>query len=189
MCTIEIGAGAHAAATESKWYAVYTRPSHERLVSSHFASRNIEFYLPMYRTTNIWKNRCKMDVEWPLFPGYIFSRIGWWERARILAVPSVISIVSSGRQALPLPESEIETLRSSLEHLNAQPHPYLNIGEQVRIKTGPLAGMEGIVLRKGNGLRIVLTVEQIMKSIVVEVEQWELETIHGRADSVRCMGR
>jgi transcription antitermination factor NusG len=164
--------------TELNWYAVYTRPSHEKRVGAHFASRDIEFFLPTYRTTRRWKNRCKVELAPPLFPTYIFARVAWREHARILDVPSVISIVGNGRQPLPLPNSEVEALRSGLTLVRTQPHPYLNVGERVRIKSGPLAGMEGIVLREGNGLRVVLTVELIMRSIVIEVEQWDLETVN-----------
>lgn len=163
--------------TEPKWYAVYTRPSHEKRVGDHFASRGIEFFLPTYRTTHRWKNRCKVELVLPLFSTYIFARVPWCEHARILAVPSVISIVGSGRQPQSLPDSEIEALRSGLKLVRTQPHPYLNVGERVRIRSGPLTGMEGIVLRGGNGLRVVLTVELIMQSIVIEVEQWDLETV------------
>lgn len=163
--------------TEPNWYAVYTRHSHEKRVGDHFSSRNIEFFLPQYRTTHRWRNRCKVELELPLFPSYIFARVAWSEHVRVLEVPSVISIVSNRRAPTPLCESEIDALRSSLTHMRAQPHPYLNVGARVHIKSGPLAGMEGIVLRDGNGLRVVLTVELIMKSIVVEVEQWDLENV------------
>jgi transcription antitermination factor NusG len=162
---------------EPNWYAVYTRHSHEKRAGDHFASRDIEFFLPSYRTMSHWRNRCKVEVERPLFPTYIFVRIAWREYVRILEVPSVISIVGNGRQPLPLPQAEIETLRSGLKLANAQPHPYLNVGERVRIKSGLLAGMEGVVLRMGNALRVVLTIEQIGKSIVVEVDQSDMEAI------------
>jgi transcription antitermination factor NusG len=161
----------------SRWYAVYTRPSHERCVCEHLASRGIEYFLPTYRTTHRWKNRCTTELELPLFPTYVFVRILWDKHAQVLSVPSVISIVGSGRQPLPLPESEIDMLRSSLSLLNAQPHPYWNSGEWVRIKSGPLANMEGIVLREGKDLRFVLTIEQIMRSIVVDVDSWKLEPV------------
>jgi transcription antitermination factor NusG len=127
-----------------------------------------------------WKNRRKVELTLPLFPTYIFARVAWCEHARILAVPSVISIVGNGRQPLALPDWEIEALRSSLKQVRTQPHPYLNVGERVRIKSGPLAGMEGIVLREGNGMRVVLTIELIMRSIVIEVEDWDLEIIPQR---------
>lgn len=96
---------------------------------------------------------------------------------RVLEVPSVVSIVGNGREPLPLQHSEIESLRAGLDLRRAEPHPYLNVGERARIKFGPLAGFEGIVVRKTNGLRVVLTLQQIMKSVAVEVEECDLELL------------
>jgi transcription antitermination factor NusG len=159
------------------WYAIYTRPSHEKRVLEHFALREIEYYWPSYRTTHHWKNRCKVELELPLFPGYLFARFQWCQHVRVLEVPSVVSIVGNGREPLPLQHSEIESLRAGLDLRRAEPHPYLNVGERARIKFGPLAGFEGIVVRKTNGLRVVLTLQQIMKSVAVEVEECDLELL------------
>jgi transcription antitermination factor NusG len=159
------------------WYAVYTRPSHEKRVAEHCASREIECYLPSYKTTSLWKNRCKVELELPLFPCYVFVRVQWRQRVYVLEVPSVVSIVGNGREPLPLQHSEIASLRAGLELCRAEPHPYLNIGERARIKFGPLAGLEGVVVRKTGGLRVVLTLQKIMKSVAVEVEESDLELL------------
>ncbi len=121
LCISEFDGTGLAKTTESNWYAVYTRPSHEKRVGDHFASRDIEFFLPEYRTTRSWKNRCKVELELPLFPTYIFARVAWSEHARLLAVPSVISIVGNGRKSLPLLKSEVEALRSGLTPMHTQP--------------------------------------------------------------------
>jgi transcription antitermination factor NusG len=160
-----------------EWYAIYTRPSHEKKVAEHFALREIECYLPSYRTTHRWKNRCTVELELPLFPGYVFARFQWCQHVRVLEVPSVVSIVGNGREPLPLQHSEIASLRAGLDLRRAEPHPYLNIGERARIKFGPLAGFEGIVERKNNGLQVILTLQQIMKSIAVQVEECDLELL------------
>ena len=159
------------------WYAIYTRPSHEKRVAEHCALREIECYLPSYRTTSRWKNRCKVELELPLFPCYVFVRFQWRQHVRVLEVPSVVSIVGNGREPLPLQHSEIVSLRAGLDLYRAEPHAYLNIGERARIKFGPLAGLEGVVVRKNNGLRVVLTLQQIMKSVAVEVEECDLELL------------
>jgi len=164
-------------APPSDWYAIYTRPSHEKRVVEHLALREIDCYLPSYRTTRRWKNRCKVELELPLFPSYVFASFPWLRRARVLEVPSVLSIVGNGREPLPLSNSEIGSLRAGLELLRAEPHPYLNIGVRARIKSGPLTGFEGIVVRKINGVRVILTLQQIMKSVAVEVEEYNLEPI------------
>jgi transcription antitermination factor NusG len=166
---------------QADWYAIYTRPSHEKRVIKYFALREIECYLPSYRTTRRWKNRCKVELELPLFPGYVFARFSWSRHIAVLEVPSVVSIVGNGREALPLRHSEILSLRAGLELRRAEPHPNLNIGERARILRGPLEGIEGIVVRRNNGLRVVLSLQQIirgvaveMRSVAVEVEECDL---------------
>ena len=92
-------------------------------------------------------------------------------------VPSVVSIVGNGREATPLPDWEIESLRAGLSVRRAEPHPYLNVGERARIVRGPLEGFEGIVQRRCNGLRVVLSLRAIMRSVAVEVEECDLERL------------
>jgi transcription antitermination factor NusG len=118
-----------------------------------------------------------VELELPLFPGYVFACFQWRQHVRVLEVPSVLSIVGNGREPLPLQHSEIMSLRAGLGSRRAEPHPYLNIGERARIKFGPLTGFEGIVVRKTNGLRVILTLQQIMKSVAVEVEECDLELL------------
>jgi transcription antitermination factor NusG len=158
------------------WFAVYTAPRHEKRVASHFGQRHIECYLPLYQVSHRWKNRRTMELELPLFPGYIFVRIGASERIRVLEVPGVVSIVG-GREPVPLPEFEIESLRAGLHLRKSAPHPYLVVGERARIRTGALAGMEGVLIRKKNNLRVVLTLDMIMQSVAVEVDAGDLEPV------------
>jgi len=153
---------------------VYTRHSHERTVRDAFASRGIESYLPTYSVRRRRVNRCTVELTVPIFPTYIFARTAWADHARILEVPSVISIVGFGSKRPIIPETEIEALRFALTLENTTPHPYLNVGERVHIRSGPLEGLSGIVLRKGNNLRIVLSVQLIMQSVVVDVKQCDL---------------
>jgi len=120
-----------------------------------------------------------VELELPLFPGYLFARFQWRQHVRVLEVPSVVSIVGNGREPLPLEDAEIESLRAGLSLRRAEPHAYLNIGERARIKSGPLAGFEGVVVRNTNGLRVILTLEQIMKSVAIEVEECDLDLLGG----------
>ena len=175
-------------ASPPDWYAIYTRPSHEKSVVKHFAVRDIECYLPSYRTTRRWKNRLKVELELPLFPGYVFARFPWARHGSVLEVSSVVSIVGNGRGALPLQQEEIQSLRAGLEHRHAEPHPSLHVGQRARIAGGPLEGFEGIVVRRGNGLRVVLSLQQIvkspaveMRSVAVEVEECDLELLGRRS--------
>jgi transcription antitermination factor NusG len=167
-----------ASAMESpKWFAVYTTPRHEKAVARHFESRVIESFLPLYREMHRWKNGCRVNVEQPLFPGYIFARIGRSNSTQVLSVPGVLLIVGSGREPQALPDFEIEALRSGLHLRRSEPHPYLVVGEKARIKSGSLAGMVGVLARKKNNLRVVLTLELIMRSVAVEVDADELERV------------
>jgi transcription antitermination factor NusG len=160
------------------WFAVYTTCRHEKRVAQHFAQREIECYLPIYRTHRRWKGRPVVTLDLPLFPGYLFVRIDPPKRVSVLQVPGVLSLVGGmGTQYNPLPEFEIEALRNGLDPFRAEPHPLLLTGQRVRICKGALAGIEGIVVRKKNNLRVVLTLDLIMQSISLEVDGDDLETV------------
>lgn len=163
--------------SDPRWYAVYTTARHEKAVAEHFVHRNIESFLPLYRTMRLWKNGCKMTLQLPLFPCYIFVRISRNERVRVLDVPGVLTLVGSASEPAPLPESEIEALRIAIPKINCEPHPYLVVGERARIRAGVLAGMEGVLLRKKNGLRVVLSLDLISQSVAVEIDANDVEPV------------
>ncbi|MFZ0798393.1 MAG: UpxY family transcription antiterminator [Terriglobales bacterium] len=157
------------------WFAAYTNSHHEKRVASLFTERQIESFLPLYSTRHRWRNRCTMNLELPLFRNYVFVRIDPRERVRVLEVPGVLWLVGFGRSLAPLPDFEIETLRSGLGRRKIEPHPYLVIGERVRIKVGPMMGMEGVLIRKKNNFRVVLALDVIMQCVAVEVDAEDLE--------------
>ncbi|HXZ33154.1 MAG TPA: UpxY family transcription antiterminator [Terriglobales bacterium] len=158
------------------WFAVYTASNHEKRVTQHLRMREIEIFLPLYSVTKRWKNRITVKVERPLFSGYVFARIDPTEIIRVLEVPMVYSIVGNRREPVPLPDAEIERLRAGLQGRQAHPFPYVKVGNRVRIRSGPLAGLEGIVVRTYGTLSVVLSVDMIQKSIAVHVEADELES-------------
>lgn len=133
--------------------------------------------MPLYRSTRRWRNRSTVMLELPLFPSYVFVQASRAERGKILSVPGIVSIVGTSRGATPLPTIEIEALRNGLHLHNATPHPFLNVGERARIRSGALAGLEGIVLRYKNSTRIVLTLDLIMKSVAVKMDVADLEPL------------
>lgn len=163
----------------SQWFVAFTSPRHEKRVEKYLTQREVEHYLPVYRLPRKWRNGLKVVLDLPLFPGYIFVRIHRSERVRVLEVPGVLAIVggTAGEMA-PLPEAEVEVLRSGLHLRHAEPHPLLTVGQRARIRSGALAGLEGIVVRKKNSLRCVLTMDLIMQSISVEVDGTELEPVN-----------
>ncbi|HZR55267.1 MAG TPA: UpxY family transcription antiterminator [Terriglobales bacterium] len=152
------------------WYAVYTCARHEKYVAKQLEERQIESFLPLYRSWHSWKDRRK-EVELALFPSYVFVRIVAQTKLRVLQVPGVVHLVSFNGQPAEMPEQEIEALRNGLEQrVYAEPHPYLKAGRMVRVKRGPLAGTQGILIRKKDKLRVILSLDVLMRSVAVEVD-------------------
>lgn len=167
---------------ESNWFAVYTAPRHEKRVAQHLSQREIEFYLPLYRSVRKWSDGSKVTLDLPLFPSYLFVHIRRSERVSVLKVPGALAVVGgTGRQPVPLPDETIDALRTGLHLRSPEPYPLLTVGKRARICSGALAGMEGVVVRKKNSLRVVLTLEHIMQSIAVEVSAEDLEPLESAA--------
>jgi transcription antitermination factor NusG len=165
-----------------QWFAAYTTPRHEKHVSELLSERKIETFLPLYRTARQWKKSVPVVLELPLFPAYVFVRIAREARGAVLSMPGVHSIVGSSKEPWPLPEFEIEALRRGMQTRNVEPHPYLKVGERVRVKSGVMAGVEGILVRKKNEFRMVLSLDSIMQSVAIEVDANDLELVCPSAD-------
>jgi transcription antitermination factor NusG len=164
--------------TSSRWFAVYTTCRHEKRIAQHLQQREIAHYLPLYRTDRKWRDGSKVTLELPLFPSYIFVRIARSERVSVLSIPGALSVVGgTGGEPAPVPDSAIEALRIGLQEHRIEPHPLLRVGEMARIRSGAFAGMEGVVVRKKSGFRVVLTLEQIMQSVAIEVDEDDLEPL------------
>jgi transcription antitermination factor NusG len=119
-----------------------------------------------------------MRLQLPLFPGYVFVRMALADRLRVLQVPSVVRLVGFNGHLAALPDAEIEGLRNGLgSGVRAEPHPFLTAGRRVRIKAGPLQGREGILIRRKGSLRVVLSIDLIQRSIVVDVEVADVEPL------------
>jgi transcription antitermination factor NusG len=159
---------------EPVWLAAYTTPRHEKMVARHLHVRSVEHFLPLFKTVRSWKNGCKVEVEFPVFPNYVFVRTARGLSSQLLAVPGVVAFAGSGRLGAAIPDDEIEWLRKELPLRKFEPHPYLAVGSKVRIESGPLTGASGILLRKKSGLRVVLSVDLIRQSVAVEVDASEI---------------
>ena len=162
---------------EKNWFAVFTVPRHEKRIEAQFGLREIENFLPIYQKQRHWKDGSKGMLQLPLFSNYIFVRIGCSERIHVLKVPGVISVVGWGPQPLPVPDSYIHFLREGLRSRKVEPCAYLKEGTRVRIHSGMMAGMGGVLIRQKNNFRVVLTLEMIMKSVTVEVDLDEIEPV------------
>jgi len=164
-------------ARDRNWYAVYTVPQHEKSVLKQLDIREIETFLPTYETVRVWKNRQRMKLILPLFPTYLFVHIRFSERVRVLQSPGVLQIVGNSRGIVPLPDSDVEFLRSDFCRERIEPFRDLVIGEKVRIKNGVMRGILGTLVRKSNSMRFVLTVESINQHAAIQVNAEDLEPV------------
>ncbi|MGA2084079.1 MAG: UpxY family transcription antiterminator [Terracidiphilus sp.] len=162
-------------ASDRQWFAVFTIPQNEKSVAKHLQMQEIESFLPVYETIRVWKNRQRVKVILPLFPNYLFVHINCRERTRVLQSCGVLRIVGNSRGPIPLPESEIEFLRSGFCGQRMEPYRELVIGQKVRIKSGAMQGVQGTLVRKGNSLRFVLTLELINQHAAIQVNAGDLE--------------
>lgn len=165
-----------AESSAAHWYALYTAPRHEKQVAAQINRQGIACFLPLYRSIRRWKDRRK-ELPLVLFPGYVFVKMALQTRIRVLQLPGAVRLVTFNGQPAALPDQEIENLRSRLASGNIEPHPYLTAGRRVRVRSGPLQGLEGIILRTKERCRIVLSIHLIMRSIAVEVDDGDLEFI------------
>ena len=158
-----------------RWYAAYTCSRHEKFVAQQLQRRRIDCFLPLYKSWRRWKDRRK-QIDLALFPGYVFVRIALQERLRVVELPGVVHLVSFRGQPAPLPEQDIAALRNGLEEgLYAEPHPYLRAGRRVRVARGPMAGTQGILVRRKEKCRFVLSLDVLMRSVAVEVDAADVE--------------
>ena len=173
----ELSIGSIAEPGRTHWYALYTAPRHEKQVADRINQQGLSSFLPLYRSVRRWKDRRK-ELSLVLFPGYVFVRMQLQNRFRVLQLPGAVRLVSFNGQPAALPEEEIENLKSRLAGSgNIEPHPYLIAGRRVRVRSGPLQGLEGIILRTKDRCRIVLSIHLIMRSLAVEVDDGDLEFV------------
>jgi transcription antitermination factor NusG len=155
---------------KSSWCAIYTRHQHEKTVSEMLEAKGFEVFLPLYDSTRKWKDRCKV-LSVPLFPSYVFVRGAVERRLPVLTTPGVHMIISRGERVATIPEAEIDAIRRTMEgNFRVEPHPFLRCGERVRVVRGSLEGVEGVLTRKKNLFRLVLSVEMLAQSVAVEID-------------------
>jgi transcription antitermination factor NusG len=159
------------------WYAIYTRHQHEKAIAQILSAKGLQVFLPLYNATRRWKDRT-VHLELPLFPCYLFLRGMKERRLEVVTTSGIVSIVSINGEPAPIPESEIESVRKAIEWGNrVEPHPFLRCGDRVRVISGPLKGLEGILVRKKNFYRLVLSVEILERSAAVEVDVSAVERV------------
>jgi transcription antitermination factor NusG len=163
-----------------KWCAIYTRHQHEKAIAQILSGKGFEVFLPLYRAARRWRDRTK-QLSLPLFPCYLFLRGKMNRRLDIMTTPGIVSILGSGGEPVLIPDSEMDAVRRVVEQgAGVEPHPFLKCGDWVRVKSGPLEGIEGVLIRKKNLFRLVLSVELLQKSAAVEVDVATVERVPNR---------
>ena len=164
-----------------QWFAIQTRYRYEQRVANDLAAKGLENYLPLLREVHQWKDRKKF-VEVPAFGGYLFARFEATQgnRVRVLETTGVVRLLGHQGELEAVPESEIDALRRSLDSgAPCTRHPYLANGALVRIERGPLAGLEGRLVRSTNALRLVVCVASVGQAIAVEVAREDVAPVDG----------
>jgi transcription antitermination factor NusG len=159
---------------ETHWYAAYTSANHEKRVAQQLERRCVEHYLPLYESVRRWKDR-RVRLQMPLFPGYVFVKMALREKLRVLEIPGVARLVGFDGNPTPIPLEDIEAVRACVNGKRAvQPHRYIRRGQRVRVMSGPLAGLSGVVVREGKRARFVISLELLKRSVAVELDGTEV---------------
>ena len=163
--------------TAENWYALQTRSRHEKVVVQRLAERGVTTFLPMMTEIHRWSDRKKV-VEVPLFSSYVFAKVAPTniDRLRVLRVDGVLSLVGTRGEGTPIPDEQIDAVRMLLERGKpVSAHPYLQIGQRVRIRSGALDGMEGILVSCNGDSSLVISINAIRRSLAVRVEGYAVE--------------
>jgi transcription termination/antitermination protein NusG len=164
------------------WWALYTRHQHEKVVAEMLTAKGFEVFLPVYDSIRRWKDRRKV-LSLPLFPCYVFVRGGPDRRLSVVSTPGVHMLLTRGEQIAVIPEDEVGAIRRAVDgSFRVEPHPFLKVGERVRVTRGSLTGVEGILVRKKNLYRLVLSVDMLAQAVGVEVDASDVEPIPPETD-------
>jgi transcription antitermination factor NusG len=160
---------------ESSWWALYTRHQHERVVADMLTAKGFEVFLPLYESTRRWKDRKKV-LALPLFPCYLFVRGGLNRKLQVVTTPGIHMILHRGERVAIVPDQEIEAIQRAVNGAyRVEPHPFLKCGMRVRVTRGALENVEGILVRKKNLYRLILSVDMLAQSVAVEVHASDVE--------------
>lgn len=171
------------------WYAIYTRAQHQRQVATHLGRQAVECFLPLYESVRRWKDR-RVVLSLPLFTSYVFVHLEPSERLRVLQTPGVVNLVQFGGVPCPIPDAEIEGLQACLaRNVRMRPHPYLTVGRRVLVRSGPMEGLEGILVRRKSDYRLVLSIDSINSSVCVELDAIDVEPVASSRMTPSLAGR
>ena len=165
------------------WYAVQVKTTHEKRVATLLDYGGFEWFLPVYECRRYWSDRIKR-AELPLFPGYIFCRFEPSQRVPILKTPSVTRIVGIGYTPIPISEQEMADIQTVVKSgLSILPHPFLQVGQRVRIEGGPLQGLEGLIIDLRKRDRLIISITLLQRSVAVQINSGWVAPIHSPGTS------
>jgi len=172
-----------------RWYALQVRTRWENSTALLLAGKSYQTILPTYKTKKRWNGRMR-EIDAPLFPGYVFCQFDAQNRLPILITPGVISVVGRGRIPLPVNDEEIAAIQTVVSSgLRAEPWPYLEIGQKVRIESDCLEGLEGILINFKGNHRIVVSVSLLRRSVALEIDRSCVKPVaSGRARLLEPIG-
>lgn len=163
----------------SLWFAVQTRPRHEKKVNSELHQKGIRSFLPLHRERRRWSDRYQW-VEVPMFSQYLFVKQfpTAESRLRVLQTPGVVQFVGATGCGTPIPNEQIESLQAIISHrIPTAPHEFLRVGERVRIRGGALDGIEGVLSAIRRDRSLVVSVDLIQKSVAIRIDGFEIERV------------
>lgn len=153
------------------WYALQVRPRFEKVVATILKGKGYEEYLPCYKSQRRWSDRSK-TIELPLFPGYTFCRVDVRDKLPVLVVPAVMSIVGIAKLPTPIGDEEIDAIKKVVgSGMPCTPWPSVQAGQSVCVVRGPLTGLEGTVFEVRSGVRLILSLPLLQRSISVEIDE------------------
>ncbi len=161
------------------WYGLQTRPRHEKIVAQRLDERGVTTFLPLVTEVHRWSDR-KKSVQMPLFSCYVFAKFvpNRSDRLRVLRVDGVFGLVGARGEGAPIPDEQIDAVRNVVEgQLPWSCHPFLKIGQRVRIRSGALDGLEGLLVSRNGDRTLVISVDAIQRSLAVRVEGYEVEPV------------
>lgn len=162
--------------TVSNWYVFYTRPNSEKVVFNDLQKRKYDVFLPMVKTLNYWNNRQKKIVSKVLFPGYIFVKTIRAGLQAIEQLPGVVYCVRCGDRPAIVPEKDIMCIEQMVS-LGQEVYTErdFNMGEHVRVVSGPLTGFEGILVKRRGRSRFCIQLKDIEQCACIDIRAWMLE--------------
>jgi transcription antitermination factor NusG len=167
------------AAEQQSWYAVQTKARHEKVVAARLEEQGITSFVPLVTEVHRWSDR-KKSVELPLFSCYVFVKVAPTNeaRVRVCRTAGVFQIVGTRGEGTPIPDQQIEAIQTLIgQELPWSLHPFLKVGQRVRIRGGSMDGVEGVLLSRNGDRTLVVSVDVIQRSLAVRIEGYEVEPL------------